>query len=49
LAQQEFEEVLPYHAFAVRLPQHAIYHLPQLLETLMEDPIKVLSMHKLAI
>jgi len=39
--QQEYEEVLPYHAFAVRVPQHAIYRLPQLLESLMKNTTKV--------
>jgi len=49
LLQQEFEEVLPYHALAVRLPQHAIYRLPQLLESLMKEPTKVIPKHKLAL
>ncbi len=39
--QQEYEEVLPYHAFAVRIPQHAIYRLPEILDELMQDPEKV--------
>ena len=39
----EFEEILPYQEFAIRVPERMIYFLPQLLEELVEkDSDKVL-------
>ena len=35
--QFEFEEVLPYSEFAIRVPQHMIYLLPEILEELVKD------------
>lgn len=37
-AQVEFEEILPYEDFAVRIPQHYLYLLPAILEMLMQQP-----------
>ncbi len=42
--QMEYEDVLPYSEFSVRLPQHAIYRLPQVLQDIMDTPGKVLAM-----
>ena len=39
--QMEFEDVLPYSEFAIRIPQHAIYRLPHLLHEIMDTPGKV--------
>ena len=33
-----FEEVLPYQDFAIRLPQHMTYRLPQILDSLLTRP-----------
>ena len=38
----EYEDVLPYSEFSVRLPQHAIYRLPQVLQDIMDTPGKVI-------
>ena len=35
--QMEFEDVLPFHDFSFRVPQHMIYMLPQLLHKLVEE------------
>lgn len=40
----EFEDVLPYHEFGLRLPSHAIYMLPSILERVLLTPGKVDSM-----
>ena len=40
-AQMEYEDVLPYSEFSVRLPQHAIYRLPYVLQEIMDTPGKV--------
>lgn len=37
----EYEDVLPYSEFAIRLPQHAIYRLPYVLQEIMDTPGKV--------
>ncbi|KAK9819900.1 hypothetical protein WJX72_003779 [[Myrmecia] bisecta] len=42
--QMPYEDVLPYKDFAVRVPQHAIYRLPDLLDSLLADPAKVRAM-----
>ena len=42
--QMEFEDVLPYHQFALRVPPHAIYMLPTILERVLNTPGKVDSM-----
>lgn len=39
--QMEYEDVLPYSEFAIRLPQHAIYRLPAVLQEVMDTPGKV--------
>ena len=40
----DFEDVLPYHQFALRVPSHAIYKLPTILERVLNTPGKVDSM-----
>ena len=35
------EEVLPYKDFAIRLPQHAIYRLPEILDGLIKEVAEV--------
>ena len=40
----DFEDVLPYHQFALRMPSHAIYKLPTILERVLNTPGKVDSM-----
>ena len=37
MLQMEFEDVLPHAEFTVRLPQHYLYRLPQLLDQLLEN------------
>ena len=41
LVQVEFEDVLPYQDFAVRLPQHYVYKLPEILEQLQNQTGRV--------
>ena len=36
LLQMEYEDLLPYSDFALRLPQHMIYRLPVILEELLQ-------------
>lgn len=45
LLQVEFEEVLPYKDFAVRVPSHMLYHLPTMLDNLMKEPGLVSTQH----
>ncbi|KAK9817385.1 hypothetical protein WJX74_003985 [Apatococcus lobatus] len=45
--QMEYEDVLPYSEFAVRLPQHATYRLPHILEQIMDTPDKVENMQNM--
>ena len=40
----EFEDALPYHDFGFRLPSHATYMLPSILEKVLVTPGKVDSM-----
>ncbi|KAK9817397.1 hypothetical protein WJX74_010418 [Apatococcus lobatus] len=42
--QMEYEDVLPYSEFSIRLPQHAIYRLPYVLQEIMDTPGKVQHM-----
>ena len=37
----EHEEVLPYGDFALRVPQHAIYLLPTILDLVTREPGRV--------
>ncbi|KAK9863982.1 hypothetical protein WJX84_011926 [Apatococcus fuscideae] len=39
--QMEYEDVLPYSLFSIRLAQHAIYRLPHVLQEIMDTPGKV--------
>ena len=39
--QMPFEDVLPYKDFALRLPQHMIYALPEVLQGVLEDQHQV--------
>jgi hypothetical protein len=36
-SQMPYEDVLPYADFAVRLRQHALYRLPEVLETIVKN------------
>jgi hypothetical protein len=40
--QMEYEDVLPWHEFAVRLPQYMMYRLPEGLDILINDEAMVL-------
>lgn len=37
------EDVLPWEDFALRLPQYMLYRLPEALELIAKDPVKVSS------
>lgn len=45
--KMEFEEVLPYQDFALKIPQHAIYKLPDLLNEVQNQPGRVSAEHNM--
>lgn len=40
--QMEFEDVLPYSEFALRVPEYATYRLPHMMQEIMDTPGKVI-------
>ena len=36
-----FEDILPYRDFAIRIPQHAMYLLPTILQAVLAEPGRV--------
>ena len=47
--QVEYEEILPFQDFALRVPPHAMYRLPWLLEKVLQEPGRVRILHYLEI